>query len=237
MKYYVVSDIHGHFDEMMDALNKTDFDLENKNHKLIINGDMFDRGKQSKEVLEFVYPLNKKEKAIVLKGNHELFLEDFLNGDERSVIFNCRYNGLDQTLLSLIPNYKKLSFKEAIDKLQEYYPFLKDWLQSLPYYYETKDYVITHAGLDFSKGDFRLGDFKKAVWIDPEQFFKIDLEKKYHFKKTLVVGHRFTCMLRGRFEKNDKVDHSIYYHHDNQKIGIDGGSYYSKHINVFMFEE
>lgn len=237
MKYFVMSDIHGHYKEMMKALKETDFDMNNPHHKLIINGDMFDRGNQSKEVFEFLYPLNQTEKAIILKGNHELFLEEFLNGDKKSVEFNCTYNGFKKTLLSFIPDYDNISFVEAYKKLDKQYPYLKEWLFNLPFYFETKKYVITHAGLDFSKGDFKLGNFKKAVWTKPERFFEINLVKEFNFKKIVVVGHRFTCRLRSYFNLLDKDNNSIYYHGDNQKIGIDGGCYHSKRINVFEIDE
>ncbi len=236
MKYFVISDIHGHYDEMFKALSKTDFSLENERHKLIINGDMFDRGKQIKEVLEFLYPLYKKGKTIIIKGNHELFLEDFIAGNEESVEFNCYYNGFDRTLRSLIPDYDNLSFMEARTKFLSLYPYLKEFLESLLYVYETEGYIITHAGLDLSNGDYRLGNFYNAVWIRPEKFFEIDLHK-YNIHKKVVVGHRFTCMLRDYFNITPANDNSIYYHYDNQKIGIDGGSYYTKHINVLEITE
>jgi len=237
MKYFVLSDIHGHYKEMLMALNKTDFDLFNPNHFLIINGDMFDRGPQSREVLEFLYPLSLVGKAIIIKGNHELFLEEFLNGNKERVEFNCKHNGLKSTLVSFIPSYDFNQLDDARFNLDTQYPYLANWLYHLPYYFETKKYVITHAGLDFTNGDFKLGDFKKAVWTKPEEFFKIDLEKEYHFKKTVVVGHRFTSVLREHFRPTLEKDYSIYYHEDNQKIGIDGGCIVSKQINVFELEE
>ncbi|QVK18528.1 serine/threonine protein phosphatase [Mycoplasmatota bacterium] len=237
MKYFIMSDIHGHYKEMMEALSKTDFDMNNEKHKLIINGDMFDRGNQSKEVFEFLYPLSLDGKAIILKGNHEFFLEEFLEGNKERVEFNCTYNGFKKTLLSFIPNYDKISFENASRILHKQYPYLKKWLSNLPYYFETKQYVITHAGLDFSHGDYRLGNFKRAVWTKPEEFFEIDLEKEFNFKKIVVVGHRFTSKIRSYFNLIDEDKHSIYYHKDKQKIGIDGGCYHSKRINVFEIIE
>ncbi len=237
MKYFVLSDIHGHFKEMMQALNKANFEVSNNNHQLIINGDMFDRGGEIKEVFDFLYSLNQTGKAFIIKGNHEVFLEEFLEGNQERVNFNCFHNGFKETLLAFIPSYDLLSFDEARQFMMEKYPYLKEWLHHLPYYFETKQYVITHAGLDFSQGDFKLGDFKKAIWTKPEKFFEVDLVKNYKFYKSVVVGHRFTCTIRNYFHPSEHEDYSIYYHDDNQKIGIDGGSYYSKHINVFEFEE
>jgi serine/threonine protein phosphatase 1 len=56
-KYFIISDIHGHYNEMITALNNAGFN-HNSNHILIVLGDMFDRGNQSKEVLEYLHELS-----------------------------------------------------------------------------------------------------------------------------------------------------------------------------------
>ena len=55
MRYVIVSDIHGQYDKLIEALNKVNFDKEKDT--LISNGDAFDRGNQNKQVLEFVMSL------------------------------------------------------------------------------------------------------------------------------------------------------------------------------------
>lgn len=231
MRYFVVSDIHGHYDELINALEKSEFDLENEEHKLIVAGDMFDRGSQSKEVLEFLYNLYQKNKAIILKGNHEIFLEIFFKGNKRNVNFNIKYNGFNATLNSFIPNYDELTFKERLDYVNTNYPYLRDWINNLPFYFETDNFVITHAGLDFSNGDFKDGNFQEAVWIDPVELFTHNLIKEYDFNKIVIVGHRFTSKIRNAFTPEVRSN-DIYFHHDFQKIAIDGGVYFSKQINV-----
>ena len=44
MKYYVISDIHSNYDEMITALDDKEFEYDNPNHKIILVGDAFDRG-------------------------------------------------------------------------------------------------------------------------------------------------------------------------------------------------
>ena len=46
MKYFVSSDIHGFFDKWQSALKDKGFDLESPEHKIILCGDLFDRGSQ-----------------------------------------------------------------------------------------------------------------------------------------------------------------------------------------------
>ena len=48
MRYYVVADTHGFFTEMIDALNEKGFFEDNEPHKLIVCGDLLDRGLKPK---------------------------------------------------------------------------------------------------------------------------------------------------------------------------------------------
>lgn len=52
MKYFCVSDIHGYYDQLIDALESAGFEPDNPNHLLIACGDHFDRGRQPREVLD-----------------------------------------------------------------------------------------------------------------------------------------------------------------------------------------
>lgn len=78
MKYICITDIHGYLDYALEALEELEEEtgLElmedgewNSEHKLILNGDMFDRGPQNQEALEWAF-----ENADVYNiGNHEFF--------------------------------------------------------------------------------------------------------------------------------------------------------------------
>lgn len=46
MTYFVTSDIHGFYTIFKKALKKAKFDINNKDHVLIICGDLFDRGEE-----------------------------------------------------------------------------------------------------------------------------------------------------------------------------------------------
>ena len=52
-KYFVISDIHGFYSSMKKSLFKAGFRKTNSNHVLIICGDLFDRGKESKKIFDF----------------------------------------------------------------------------------------------------------------------------------------------------------------------------------------
>ena len=50
MKYYVVADVHGYFDELQAALTEQGYFMDSEPHKLVVCGDLFDRGKQAQEL-------------------------------------------------------------------------------------------------------------------------------------------------------------------------------------------
>ena len=75
MKYFVVSDVHGQFNQMIIALADAGFEARNENHTLITLGDMFDRGPKSKEIYHYLISL---ERVITIFGNHDMFLMNFL---------------------------------------------------------------------------------------------------------------------------------------------------------------
>lgn len=68
-RYFITSDVHGFFNELMVALNSKGFDVNNSDHKLIILGDLFDRGPDNRKVYEFAKSLG--DRFIYVRGNHE----------------------------------------------------------------------------------------------------------------------------------------------------------------------
>ena len=72
MSKYLMSDIHGDKDTFEKMLEKLGYD--DSSDFLIINGDVLDRGEHGVELLLKVMELVKNDKAIMLKGNHELFI-------------------------------------------------------------------------------------------------------------------------------------------------------------------
>lgn len=97
-KYFCSSDIHGFYDEYMEALNEAGFNISNKNHVLIVCGDIFDRGKKPLEVYEFLRSL-PKERRILIRGNHEHLLRDLVA--RRFPYDNDYSNGTYDTLFAI----------------------------------------------------------------------------------------------------------------------------------------
>ena len=106
-KYFVVSDIHSFASELKYSLRQAGFNKRNKDHTLIVCGDIFDRGDETVEVYKYLKSIPKK-RCILIKGNHEqLYKElltktfpnrhDFSNGTVRAF---CNIAGIEEEKLS-----------------------------------------------------------------------------------------------------------------------------------------
>lgn len=78
-KFYVMSDIHGYFDALLESLKLIDLDSDTKN-RLILLGDYVDGGLHSYEVLDKIMELDKRypKQVITLLGNHDEWFCEWL---------------------------------------------------------------------------------------------------------------------------------------------------------------
>jgi serine/threonine protein phosphatase 1 len=73
MKRYVIGDIHGRYEALMEVLDKVNFDYNED--KLFVIGDVVDGGRDSKKVID---ELLKIKNLIYIYGNHDLWLIDHI---------------------------------------------------------------------------------------------------------------------------------------------------------------
>ena len=110
MKYFVVSDIHSFYSELKKALAIAGFNKRNKDHTLIVCGDIFDRGPETVKLYKFLTSIPKK-RCILIKGNHELLYEKLLEKklpesydfSNHTVDTFCQIAGYDPEILT--PEY------------------------------------------------------------------------------------------------------------------------------------
>ena len=259
-KLFVVSDVHGHYYEMIDALEKAGFDENNENHLLISCGDEFDRGEHSLAVYTYLRRLESINKAIVLKGNHSLFFIDYLNGKNVSP-FNYLYNGTKETLADFLmqtrpfetwcvlggleePTYGDFATWITAAKLdlKEWYPELLEWLETRPYYYETKNYIFTHGAIDGRCENWKepqksvFGKYfgwDACMW-DDGSFFGSEIKNT---DKIVVVGHFGTAHLRSMYNTESEDPHSILTREDGRVIAIDATTKLTNRVNVLVVED
>ena len=103
MRYYVVADVHGFYTELIAALTEKGFFEDKEPHKLIVCGDLFDRGLEAVKLQNFIVDLINKDEVILIRGNHEdLALELIKEWDKRSYLFGYHNsNGTVNTVLQL----------------------------------------------------------------------------------------------------------------------------------------
>lgn len=256
---FASSDVHGNYKVLIQALNEKGFDENNDSHLLVILGDCFDRGIENLEVYNYLTRLQEKNKCIVIKGNHDLMLEGYLSGKDISA-FNYLMNGTNETLgdflhqtmpfeTRCILNNKEQTVGEfhrwieiARKEINEEYPKLLSWLQNLPYYYETKNYIFTHGSIDTMVEDwhqpncsrYNYVDWDALTW-DDGSFFGKEINNT---DKTIVIGHFGTDDLRKNYNlpySNQPYD--ILTREDGRVIAIDTCTVATRRVNVLVVED
>ena len=120
MRHIFIGDIHGCADEFQALLKKVDFQDKNCLH---IVWDMINKWPKSLEVLEYIYEMWQKCRAIL--GNHEIkFLENF-------------------EAISEVPPEKWI-FPRLASQLKAK-PYLLEYLQELPHFIEEDTFLMLHA--------------------------------------------------------------------------------------------
>ena len=234
-KLFVVSDIHGHYTLLKDALDKVGFDNDNPEHLLICCGDYFDRGRENLDVLKFFERLKHK---VLLRGNHEDLLIKLLQTGK--VLPHNYINGTMQTLTDFFGKYSIDPVDDTIDFSGKTRTVDRvcDFIDETVNYFETENYVFVHGWLP--QNIKTTGQLKKATDSDWEQARWIKWIEKYDglrplADKTLVCGHVPT-FYADKFDKSrDKNNYEIFY--GNGIIAIDSGTFDTKHVNVLVLEE
>ncbi|MGX7172545.1 metallophosphoesterase [Enterococcus ratti] len=219
---YAIGDVHGKY-ELFEKLIK---EYDPKIHQLILLGDLNDRGPKTKECWLLGMRLVKETGAIYLRGNHEEYFLQFLQNPE-AWYESYLINGGKETFASLLhPGaVEEYSPTEMALMIRSRYGELVDFLCERPLYYEWKNYLFVHAGVDLTKKDWRQTSSRDFIWIR-EPF----LEGKNQTGKIIVFGHTITPLLHGDMQTTDL------WFSDN-KIGIDGGAVFGGSIHGVIFDE
>lgn len=239
-KFFVVSDVHGFYDELISALNDAGFDKNNKDHWLVSCGDEWDRGSKPLEVMKFFINLERK---ILVRGNHiDLFEELCQRGYPE---WHDKSNGTVDTVLK-IGEYKidhefDLCCERALSKTARYRELLVN-------YFETQNYIFVHSFIPTIKIGYDNYEYKEnwrkatdqewetAMWVNPYDMAKQDLNKT---GKTIVFGHFHTSYQWAKDGKcsefgEDAIFESYY---GKNYIGIDSAVAYTNKINVIVLED
>lgn len=221
-KYFVVSDIHSFYVELKEALWQAGFRKTNKDHILIVCGDIFDRGPDTLAVYKFLKSL-PKSRCILIKGNHESLYFELLDKS-----YPDQYDFSNHT----VDTFCQIACKplETVDDWSEIVECVKNheitkWLQSKQWvdYYELDKYIFVHSFIPtrakeefdditallryYTKSQLKASlfeynpewrkastfEWEEARWGDPiRQYKNGDFAPEAEKGKTLVVGHWHT---------------------------------------------
>lgn len=169
---YVMSDLHGMYDKFIEMLDKINF---SENDELYILGDIFDRGKDSIKILEYIW---SKNNIFLIKGNHEHIFEKCY--EDESNIPLWFHNGGRTTYLNL-----EMKDKEFIYKTYNY-------IKNLPLIMNIDEYILVHAGL-YIPDNYKELTINEIINLQTEEDLLWNRElinnDKYIEGYTIILGH------------------------------------------------
>lgn len=260
MKYYVVADVHGFFTELKTSLVENGFFEDKEPHKLIICGDLFDRGNEALELQTFLLDLLKKDEVILIRGNHEdLFIELVENANKwmTSAVMSTHHwsNGTVDAVLQLSGQDLTSSIlnpKTFIQKAKNT-PFYKTILPVMKNCFETEKYIFVHGwipcdalgyGGQANRYIYRENwresdqtDWNFARWYNGMEAAR---QGVIEHNKTIVCGHWHTSYGHAKIEGScsefgDDADFSPFY--SKGIIALDACTAHTHKVNCIVIKD
>ena len=238
MKYFVVSDVHGHYTELKNKLDKQDFNEQLDT--LVVCGDLLDRGKENVKCIQYVNSLPNK---VLIKGNHEYNLEKCLR--EYNFSYADKHNGTLDTILEIAKYVSGKKYLNAYDReiylYANQYLELSQYLNSLRDYFEFtgidgNNYVCCHGWLPQDYKDENCKDFEYYSWLNGmEQWHSGNTFKD----KTIICGHWHCSYGNSKFHHIGSEfgkDACFEPFKDKGIIALDACTVLTKKVNVIVLE-
>ena len=220
MATYFCSDPHGEYDLFMRLTERAGF---SDSDVLYVLGDVIDKGKDGFRLLDF---FRRSKNVRVLSGNHEYVFRQFY---------------IDYT-----EEFETCDPDRVLERLKRMYDDryltwdLVDYIDVLPYYFEEKDFICVHAGLQpDGKGGFLPPTDCSARFLCFDRQFKEE-STVYHGEKTVLFGHT-PCHYEngtGEFIKTLKEGKNIGQTlADYAKIRLDCGVFFTGRLGLLRKED
>lgn len=236
---YAMSDIHGQYDLFVERIEQIKPLLNGGNNQLILLGDYIDRGNKSYECLQLAYDLEREfgvDKVVVLKGNHEVWFEEFLFLNEDVWLAEDKDFFTSGTFLTeeqfknldVLPN-REARIEYVKVKIKENHKELLSWMRKLRLFYETDTQIFVHAGVDENIPE------EELEWCTIGTLDYI-MTGKYppttgHFYKDVIAGHVAAALVAGDIEFK-----GIYFDGESH-FYIDGSVGKNRRILCLAYEE
>ncbi|WP_414045125.1 metallophosphoesterase [Macrococcus equi] len=217
----VISDIHGSLELFQQLLKKVNY---SKDDRLIILGDIIDKGPNSIELVEYVGSLLQHEHVHMILGNCDCIFDE-LEEDYLYHYMTYRHTLVHEALAKLgkiLSDYTTQS--EMAQDVRKHFGYLHDVVKDLPLMIETEDFIFVHAGLE------------QTDYMNTTRYNALNMPYFYtaanNTDKTVVVGHFPTC----NFVEDGLMNNNIKINKSSRIIDIDGGNQvkYSGQLNALI---
>jgi hypothetical protein len=255
-KYFVMSDIHSFYNEMITALKLKDFDDKNPDHILVVCGDLFDRGPDTNKVFDFATKLAEEDRLIYIYGNHEELLFDCVDEilNHTGVVSSHHIsNGTFDTIVQFTGMNKYDIYGNMFDRkefIRKIYPLLDFITEKTCDVAEIDDHVFVHgwipcepiSGSVPKNWDTEDADWDEARWINGMSAWHHGARLP---KKTIVCGHWHTSwghshlhQDRKEFPDKNRKDwqKSFEIFKDEGIVAVDACTAYSGFCNCYVIE-
>jgi serine/threonine protein phosphatase 1 len=257
MKYYIVTDIHSHFTELMSALSKKGFFEDTEPHKLVICGDLYDRGTETLQLQEFILNLLAKNQVILIRGNHEDLALDLLHNWSRQS-YQKRHHNLNGTVDTVcqLTSFSEREVYTKTDEVGRAYlqtPLIQTIIPAMMDYFETERYIFVHGWIPCTPislsstekeyvpiPDWRNANkeqWDKARWINGMEAAHAGIIES---GKTIVCGHRHCSFGHARYEHDGSEfenDANFEPYCSDGIIALDACTVLSGKVNCIVIED
>lgn len=141
-KIFVMSNIHGRYEEMKEIMRQVDeeMDLDSFDHILFL-GDYIGYGRKNEEVIQFLMELKQSRNNVLL-----------LKGDWEEALYQTERGNTQEERLEGFRLFVQHGQADVVNYLRIDPIFLHEWLEEInkmPLAYVVEDYFFCHSGLNF----------------------------------------------------------------------------------------
>lgn len=173
MERYVIGDIHGRYDALLEVLELSKFDIEHD--ELIILGDETDGGRKTKEVIDLLIKIKNK---VVILGNHTKWVINWAKTGQELPIWT--HQGGYNTMESYKFNWENPDLQRH---MKLYFSLAS------PYYVDNQKNLFVHGGFN-SHYPIEQQHPDDLIW--DRTLIKTARRKTIHTYTHIYVGHTTT---------------------------------------------
>lgn len=249
MKYFIVADVHGFYDEMIAALNDAHFDRDNPDHTFVSLGDLFDRGPKPAECLEFVMGLDP-DRRILIRGNHEDLMEQAIaRGSFLSHDISNGTKGTALTLTGAANSVDALIAMRTLPLYNEYIASTFDWAETdgaifvhgwIPHYVELKGFQGTCYRHYYEENwrNASRDEWKAARWYNGIESWADGVREP---NMTIFCGHWHTswarCYIDDEYAEWTRNSEAFRPWVREGIVALDACTAWSHMVNCYVYEE